>query len=68
MNHGSHPHAKRYDCGPTIYSPTTIPCRDPLIGIRHAIDLVAPRRGSRLAAALLPKCSRSVKKPNRNKR
>jgi hypothetical protein len=33
--------AKRHDRGRPISGPATIPCRDPLVGIRHKFDLVA---------------------------
>ena len=39
--------AKRYDRGQPIPGRAIIPCRDPVVGIRHALDLVTRRRGSR---------------------
>jgi hypothetical protein len=37
---------ERHDRGRAIHGPTIIPCRDPTSGIRHAFDLVIPRRRS----------------------
>ena len=37
---------KRHDHGEPISGPTIIPCRDPVVGIRHTFDLVTRWRCS----------------------
>jgi len=48
-------------------NPTVIPCRDPLIGIRHAFDLITPRPGSSSAPYGVPKAIRPPSKILSNK-